>query len=279
MNSDGVRADIIMDSQSPYKRSIIGVHHEIYINASLDRTVKTVREWLAVDSSPAGYMKAYEYFMGFYKICSPVQYQLMTENQIDIKQHVDMMVNGEASVYLPADNPVDYMKVVEMLEQHYPACLGPVSYINDKGKQVVTKNPILIGGTYLILLDKITTDTTAVASANTQHFGVPSRLNKTNKHHSPTRSQPTKAIAEDESRLATAVVGGRIAADILDQTSNPDVHKTILAKIYDTYTPSSIESLVDREVQPMGKGHIQNMVNNVLFCAGIKFEPTGVDDD
>ena len=127
----------------------------------------------------------------------------------------------------------------------------------------------------MILLDKIATENAAVSSARTQHFGVPSKLNKNNKHHTPARDQPTKTIAEDESRLLEAVVGGRYTADLLDQTNNPLVHKTVLQSIYSTDKPSALETLVDRKVQPTGHGNIQNMVNNVLQCAGIQFSKTG----
>lgn len=278
VNEIGTRADIIMDSLSPYKRSIIGIHHEIYINASLDKLIYDIKNHLAKDNSLESYQKAYEYILGFYKICSPIQYELMINNPIDIVQHVNATINGDASVYLPVDNPVDYMEVVDLLEQHYPACLGPVTYTNADGKKITTKNDILVGGCYMILLDKITTESSAVSSAKTQHFGVPATLNKTNKYTTPARDQPTKAIAEDESRLLEYVLGGELAADILDQTNNPDVHKSILKNIYSTDKPSAIEKIVDRQLQPMGHGYIQNMVNNVLFCAGVKFVPTGEDN-
>lgn len=274
VNEIGVRADIIMDDKSPYKRTIMGKHQEIYINAALDKLVYDVKHMVA-DGKPESYEKAYDHVLGFYKIVSPPYYQLFLENKIDKVRHINELINGNDTIWLPADNPVDYMEVVGLLKQYYPAVYGKVKFKSRySDEEITSKSDILIGGSYVILLDKIATENAAVSSARTQHFGVPSKLNKNNKHHTPAREQPTKTIAEDESRLLGAVVGGEVTADLLDQTNNPLVHKTVLQSIYSTDKPSALESLVDRVLQPTGHGNIQNMVNNVLQCAGIQFSKT-----
>ena len=130
----------------------------------------------------------------------------------------------------------------------------------------------------MILLDKIATESAAVSSAKTQHFGIPSKLNKLNKYHSPARDQPTKTIAEDESRVLESIVGGRMTVDLIDQTNNPDVHKSILNNIYTSSKPSGEARLVDRVQHPTGHGYIQNMVQNVMSSAGLEFTPSKGDD-
>lgn len=278
VNEIGVRADIIMDDKSPYKRTIMGKHQEIYINAALDKVLYDVRE-MVKDGKDESYLSAYDHLLGFYKIVSPKYYQLFLDNEIDKIKHVKEFTNGNDSIWLPADNPVDYMEVVDLLQKYYPPCLGKVTYKSRYSDELITsKSDILIGGCYVILLDKIATENAAVSSAKTQHFGVPSKLNKNNKYQSPARDQPTKTIAEDESRLLEAVVGGKETAELLDQTNNPEVHKTILRSIYTAEKPSGLSVLVDRNIQPTGHGNIQNMVNNVLQCAGITFNPTDDDD-
>lgn len=278
VNEIGIRADVIMDDKSPYKRTIMGKHQEIYINACLDKLLYDVKK-MVEDGKDASYLKAYDHILGFYKIVSPKYYELFLTNDINKIEHVKQMIKGNNSVWLPADNPVDYMEVVDLLNTYYPPCLGKITYKSRYSDEIITsKSDILIGGCYMILLDKIATENAAVSSAKTQHFGVPSKLNKTNKHQSPARDQPTKTIAEDESRLLEAVVGGKETAELLDQTNNPEVHKTILRSIYATDKPSALEQLVDRRLQPTGHGNIQNMVNNVLQCAGITFVPSEETD-
>lgn len=274
----GIRADVVMDNQSLYKRTIMGKHHEIYINAAVDKLLYDIKQMVDVNDTKS-YAEAFNYVMGFYKIVSPPMYQLITDNTFDGIKHVKELLKGNVGLWLPANNPVDYMEVIELLERYYPAVNGKVKFIGTDGLLKTSKFDIPIGGCYMILLDKIATESAAVASAKTQHFGIPSKLNKTNKYHSPARDQPTKTIAEDESRVLESIVGGRMTVDLLDQTNNPDVHKTILNNIYTSKAPSGVYRLVDRDKQPTGHGYIQNLVNNVMNCAGLEFTPTKEGDD
>lgn len=277
INEINIRADVVMDNQSLYKRTIMGKHHEIYINAAIDKLMWDVKQ-LVVEGDKSTYLDAFNYVLGFYKIVSPPMYELILNNDFDGIKHIEELLKGNIGLWLPANNPVDYMEVIQLLEKHYPAINSKVKFIGTDGKMKTSKSNIPIGGCYMILLDKIATESAAVASAKTQHFGIPSKLNKTNKYHSPARDQPTKTIAEDESRVLESIVGGKMTVDLLDQTNNPDVHKTILNNIYRSDKPSGIYRLVDRTKQPTGHGYIQNMVNNVLNCAGLEFTPTVGDE-
>lgn len=277
INEINIRADILMDNQSPYKRTIMGKHHEIYINAAIDKLLWDIEKIVSKDDKQT-YASAFNYVLGFYKIVTPPMYDLIINNTFDGIKHVEELLRNNVGLWLPADNPVDYMEVIGLLEKHYPAVNGKVKFVGTDGKMKTSKSDVLIGGCYMILLDKIATESAAVASAKTQHFGIPSKLNKTNKYQSPARDQPTKTIAEDESRVLESIVGGKMTVDLIDQTNNPDVHKTILANIYASDKPSGIYRLVDRKLQPTGHGYIQNMVNNVLNCAGLEFTPTEGDD-
>lgn len=277
INDIGIRADVLMDNQSSYKRTIMGKPQEIYINAALDKLLWDIKHMVTAGDKES-YLNAFNYVMGFYKIVSPPMYDLITSNTFDGVKHIEELLIGNVGIWMPGNNPVDYMEVIDLLQQHYPAVNGKVKFIGTDGKLKTSKVDTMIGGCYMILLDKIATESAAVASARTQHFGIPSKLNKSNKYHSPARDQPTKTIAEDESRLLESIVGGKVTVDLLDQTNNPDVHKTILNRIYSSDKPSGIYKLVDRKLQPTGHGYIQNMVNNVLNCAGLEFTPSEGDD-
>lgn len=278
INDIGIRADVVMDNQSLYKRTIMGKHHEIYINAAIDKLLWDIKNIVKTEDKQT-YRDAFNYVMGFYKIVTPPMYDLIINNDFDDIKHIEELLRNNVGLWLPADNPVDYMEVIDLLLANYPAVNGKVKFIGTDGKMKTSKSDIIIGGCYMILLDKIATESAAVASAKTQHFGIPSKLNKSNKYHSPARDQPTKTIAEDESRVLESIVGGKMTVELLDQTNNPDVHKTILNQIYTSPKPSGIYKLVDREKQPTGHGYIQNMVNNVLNCAGLEFTPTIGDDN
>ena len=78
--------------------------------------------------------------------------------------------------------------------------------------------------------------------------------------------------------MLESIVGGKMTADLLDQTNNPDVHKEVLKNIYTSKKPSSEYRLVDRKLHPTGHGYIQNLVNNVMSCAGVEFTPSNGED-
>lgn len=274
INEINIRADVVMDALSFINRTIMGKPHEIEINASFDKVAWDIKNMI-VPEDKSSYDKAFNYLLGFYKIISPVTYELIVNSPtFNVVKHIEEILKGNLGMDLPANNPVYYDEVIDLLDQFYPPVRGPVKYIGTDGKLKTSKSDILIGGCYMILLDKIATESAAVASAKTQHFGIPSKLNKLNKYHSPARDQPTKTIAEDESRVLESIVGGKMTADLLDQTNNPDVHKEMLKNIYLSDKPSSEYRLVDRKLHPTGHGYIQNMVNNVLNCAGLEFETT-----
>lgn len=278
INDIGVRADVVMDSLSFVNRTIVGKPHEIYINAAVDKLLWDIKRMVKPEDAKT-YEEAFNYVMGFYKIVSPPMYDLILSSpSFNPVKHIEELLKDNFGMYLPANNPVDYTEVIELLEKHYPAINGKVKYMGTDGKLKTSKSDILIGGCYMILLDKIATESAAVSSAKTQHFGIPSKLNKLNKYHSPARDQPTKTIAEDESRVLESIVGGKMTVDLIDQTNNPDVHKSILNNIYTTDKPSGMHRLVDRDLHPTGHGYIQNMVNNVLNCAGLEFAPSKGDD-
>lgn len=273
INEIGIRADVVMDNQSSYKRTIMGKPQEIYVNAAIDKLLWDIKN-MVTSGDKSSYNDAFNYVMGFYKILTPPMYDLIMDNTFDGISHIEELLRGNVGMWLPANNPVNYMEVIDLLQEHYPAVNGKVKFIGTDGKEKTSKSDVLIGGCYMILLDKIATESAAVASARTQHFGIPSKLNKSNKYHSPARDQPTKTIAEDESRVLESIVGGKMTVDLIDQTNNPDVHKTILNRIYESDKPSAIYELVDRKLQPTGHGYIQNLVNNVMSCAGLAFAPT-----
>lgn len=104
VNEIGIRADVIMDDKSPYKRTIMGKHQELYINASLDKLIYDVRK-MVEDGKDESYLKAYEHILGFYKIVSPKYYELFLTNEINKIEHVKQMLKGNDSVWLPAYSP------------------------------------------------------------------------------------------------------------------------------------------------------------------------------
>lgn len=170
--------------------------------------------------------------------------------------------------------------VVRKLREKFPIQITPVTFKvktqktkNDNlpPKTVRSKDNIIIGTEYLILLEKIGTSWSAVASSKLQHFGVPAKLTNQDKFSSLVRNNPTKIFGESEVRLINSVDGGYIAADLIDQSNNPVVHKNIVNCVLESDYPTDIEKVINRDEYPMGNGRILNCAKHLIACAGFDF--------
>lgn len=267
-------ADLIVDDNSVIKRLIKGKLHEHYIAAAMRDTSHRVRDMAAKydgNITDEGYDEIFEYILGLYKIISPVFYDSFTDIKPDIKNHVDSVIEDGIYIYIPTDNPVGYMDVVKLLTQHYPACNGPVDFVNHRGEKETTVNNVIIGQIYYMLLEKIANDYSAVSSAKLQHFGLPSKPSNKNKYDNPIKMTPVR-FGESEYRLFVATAGGYATAELADRSTNLKVHEEILGNLLKAAEPSNVYSLIDREAFPLGGGFIQKIVHHEFACIGIEYK-------
>lgn len=270
MNSDGVVADIEMDADSVANRMNPAKLYTQFVNACGDRLRRDIVEMVA-DKSSESYVKAWYRLIGFYKIISPFQYNLLAESGIDPISHVDNIIKDGIYAVVKPDADINTPAMALLLKEHYPPTYGPCTYIGQTGEFITTKNPILIGELYLILLEKIATDYSSVSSAKLQHYGLPAKPTKRGKYSDPTRTSPTRAAGESEVRLFVATAGGEATADLLDRSTNPDVHRHIVKGILSADKPTDVYSYVDRNEFPVGQGTVLKLTGHIFNCAGIGF--------
>ncbi|MFO5795461.1 hypothetical protein, partial [Klebsiella pneumoniae] len=65
---------------------------------------------------------------------------------------------------------------------------------------VTTKDNVLMGPLYMMLLEKIGEDWSAAASVKTQPFGLPSKLNNADRASTPGRETAIRSFGESETR-------------------------------------------------------------------------------
>lgn len=279
MDADGNRADIEMDADSVAKRMNLAKLYEQYVNASGSATQKRIAKMIAHDSTPFGYQVAFEYALGFYKLTSPFTYEMVGRAMLDARSHIDEIIANGFYLSVPPDNPINHVDMVRLLQEHYPACYGPCTYVGQTGKTITTKNPILIGEVYFILLDKIANDFSSVSSAKLQHYGLPAKPTRRNKYSGPTRISPTRTAGESEVRLFVNVAGGAATADLLDRSTNPLVHQEIVKGILQAEHPTNVDNYVDRSKYRVGNGTILNLTRHILACGGVEFKRGDITDD
>lgn len=267
----GARADIITDFDSTIKRMNPSRTYEPYINASARFLSMQIEEDL-YSGSPI--QPLWDKITDFYSIVTPLMLDDLNnlyKDESGKRRHLENIAMNGIYKYQPPDNPVDYADAIYELSQKYPAPLGSVTYRGRKGQWVKTKHPVLIGGMYILLLEKTGNTWQSVSSAKQQHYGIPAKINNSDKYSSPGRHQAVRIFGESEVRLIAAICGGDITADMLDQTNNPIVHRHVTETILTADNPMAIERIVDREKMPVGNGRILTLVKHVLECAGVKF--------
>lgn len=284
----GNRADVVMDPNSTISRMNLGRLYEQYINAASRDVTTRVRALLGVEPKDHSlcmhlqemeanredrFEKAWNYLMGYYAVVSPKMH--IWFNGGGYKEHrskhlADVVKDG-VYLYFPPDNDPESEQIITDLEKHYRPTYGPVSYIGYNGQRVITKNPVRIGSVYMILLEKIADDWTAVSSGKLQHFGVLSQVTNTDKFSQPTRTQAIRAWGESEVRIGVSYVGPYFVADMLDRNNNPATHREILANLLSAEQPTNVAQLVDRNKIPMGGSKSLQLVKHIAEVGGWKF--------
>jgi hypothetical protein len=269
-DANGNVADLIMDDISTAKRMNIGRLYEQYINASGDATTRRLKQMWGT-GTVAEVERCKDYLWGFYKLVAPLMLPKLPTDPHEVMTHIwDVIQNGHY-LYMPTNNPVEYDEATWQLSLEYPACYGPVTYRGRDGRKVTTRNNVLIGEMYFLLLEKVGNTWAGVASAKLQHYGIPAKITNADKYATPGRHQPVRILGETEARLFSAFCGGDVPAEILDQTNSPSVHQNIVENILDADQPTNIFAVVDRNVAPRGNGRMVTLTQHMIGCAGAEF--------
>lgn len=272
VDASGNRAECIMDDQSTIKRMNLGRLYEQVIHASM-RTVQLNVQKIIQNKSEASYNEAYEYLMDFYRTVSPRMHDAVVSSAVESrkKEHVEDVAKNGVYLYTPTDTPKAYPDVIRELRRKFPPTYGPIEYRGKSGRWVRTKKPVMIGGMYMVLLEKIGNTWGAVSSSRVQHLGIPAKLTNNDKYSSPGREQPVKIFGEAEIRLTTSTIDPKQIADLMDQSNNPRVHRHVIENILLADKPTNITNVVDRRKFPSGEGRVVAYVRHMLACGGIRF--------
>ena len=291
VDSDGNRADIVMDGGATIARMNIGRLYEQYINAASRDVKKGICKMLGVERSDKHYIakltnlfdndkerfnQIYTYLMGFYKIVSPRMFDEFSVLPSEKKLEHMFSLNREAlELYIPTDNSPELIDMIkDQIELHYPPVYGPVTYKGNSGRYVTTRSNFRIGSVYMMLLEKIGDVWSSLSSGKLQHFGILSQLTRTDKHAQPTRNQPVKAIGETEGRIIVSYGGPKVIAELMDRNNNPETHKRMVWAILSADQPSNIDLLNDRKVYPFGGSKPIQLITHIAMCAGWKYKYT-----
>lgn len=272
----GNRADIIVADISTIARMNTGRVIEQYIKASNDYVHRNI---LQMRDRDVPIKEQWEFLTRHYQTISPKMMDIVNRVKLNPTSHLNHVAKHGISLYTPTDTPVSYSEVIYLLDKFYPDMIGPVTYKDENGRTMVTKSDVLIGKTYMLMLEKTGNTVAGVAAGRLQHFGILARLTKEDKYSYPGKPQSVKIIGETEARAIAAYVGGPEIADLLGQSNDPVVMKEEIRSIIMAENPAFIQRTVDRSKFPMGNARIHVLGNHILECYGVRFvrRNTGVN--
>ena len=295
-DSAGNRADVIMDPNSIINRAIPSVVFEQYINASSRDAYKGVIQMTGVARGTYREVaemqlkalpietidRVYDYVVEYYRIVSKEMYAWWQQGIIDtsyqgkIEYLAELIEKGkdtnQIGKWMPSNHQEMTQDIITNLERSpYCPTYGPV-WVRDEHNQLVqTIDNVRIGSCYMILLEKIADDWTAVASAKTQTHNVIAPLTRGDKYTSPVREQGVRGAGEAEVRNFVTNVGPRFVAELLDRNGNPHTHRIMVERLLVDETPSNIDNLVNRRQVPFGNAVPHMLVNHALQVSGVEF--------
>jgi DNA-directed RNA polymerase beta subunit len=263
----GNRADVVTFAKAAVARLNPGQFYEHYINAASRDMTKWVREKVNILS----HEEIWKGIMDYYEAASPEQHSLVLKNYpsvIDQKQHIQSIVDSGIYLYISPDSPHIGPEMYKRVQAVINPVYGPVTYIDPAGQRVTTRDPVFIGIMDMIVLEKTEQRPMAVSSATLQHHGLISGNNKEIRNAHPSKQQSTRVLGETELRLIAAVLGGDIAAEMLDLANSPESHRAAVMSILASDQPVNVPRLVNRDELPLGRSRVLSFFNHVLLCTG-----------
>ena len=277
----GVRADVLMEPS--ISRMNIGRYIEQYINSTSDNVhrqlcamlnVKPFASMYSVADSIviADYEKAFNYLLEYYFIINPKTLDAFKGKDIDKVSYLAYIVEKGVGVWYPPDNCRPILRMHQMIEASpYNAPIGPVVYVGNSGYPCKTKGNIRIGSMYIMLLEKIADDKSAVASSKTQVHGALAPITKADKHQYPSREQSSRVFGETEVRIIASSIGGPAVADLMDKDNSHSTHKLVCETILTAKCPTNINKIVDRSIVKFGSHKPLGLARHYLACSGVQF--------
>lgn len=213
---------------------------------------------------------AFNELQEFYKIITVDMHEILKAHP-DKRQYVGQVLkDGFSYIYSPIEDEVHLPRAMtELIESRFCPNYDTVTYTDQAGNFRETKDKVLIGPLYMMLLEKIGDDWSSVASVKVQQFGLPSKLNNSDRASTPGRETAIRSFGESETRSYNCTVGPEPTVELLDQTNNPQSHNAVINSILTGEYSSNIERAVDREKIPFGNSRPVNLYDHLLECCGI----------
>ena len=288
IDKDGNRADIVMDPKAFVNRMTMSGLITHFLSAASRDTIKRVRVKLGIEhnesrwsaekkiknllkTNPELVKECHEYVMSFLRRATPLQYERYSKESFDSDMSISYLVTScidKMYMYTPVEFAPEYADIIPVINEEFKPLKDSVLITLPDGTKEWTKQKVLIGDMYIVQLEKIGDDLSAVASAKTQHHGVLAQIGKQDKYSDSIRNQPIKGVGEPDGRVFASYCPLPLIAEIMDRNNNPIVHKEVIMNILDAKYPSNIPVLVDRKKFEYNSTKPIQFLDHLAACSG-----------
>jgi hypothetical protein len=276
VDMNGVRADICMEPS--ISRMNLGRYYEPYINASADKVHLQICKAMNVKPYTAHKFtmnESVKYSWSLLKdFLSTINPDVDLGEQPDsvVCESIEHVVLKNISTFIPTNHPRRLRDVVKIImnDNRFRPNIGPITMKLKSGKTITTKNNVLIGDLYILLLQQTGSDWSATSSGRTQIHGLLAATSRSTKHTTPYKDQGTRTLGESELRIIAAYCGGNVAAHLHNINNNPTLHKVNCDNISNAVKPTNIKDACEgANTNVCGNGPI-NMSRHILQCYGLQ---------
>lgn len=273
VDTDGNIADVVADPQAVLSRNNVSRFIIQYLNACSKRIGTKITELMKENKAQEAWEMLYDYYTTITDQIEPILEEAGSRfNPLD--ELNDVVRNGTARPYVPLDNGLydSYFDMINILEEKFPPCYGPVTYRGNTGRLVTTKRPVIIGSLYTMILEKDGRSGTAVGSSRLHGtFGIPAKPSSlANKVSLPGKESPVRMFGETEKRLTSAACGGMAMRLVDEYNSNVQAHRSVMEAIYSSENPTAIQNGVDWDKVKMSGGRMVRFIRTMFRSCGFE---------
>lgn len=284
----GNRADVIADAgSSTISRMNIGRSYEHYIGAaSRDNQQRLIDKYSKVKGvnyinnlSQEDINYGIDYLRGFYSLFNSEMVEFISLlNEEEREVHLKECLTDEIYIYLPTDNEKNIIEIIKGLEKSaYAPHLGKVTYRDELGILTTTVDDVRIGKMYMMALDKVANDYSAVSSSKVNSFNFPIKGGPSDRNRYPHSLTPTTTLSETEVRIMASFADPSLLAELMDLALNPISHKLLVKNILESDEAFNTDYDIDRDVDDYGNTKSIMLLRHIFVAAGFDIEY--VDND
>ena len=271
----GIRADIIINPDSPYNRMNFGQNSECFIGRAMDiMTIRLRNGELGNDD------KAYSTIMQFIKDIRPKYAELIaseTKTIADKQKFLSNIRREGMYMCIPPFYEKEMVKVIPKIEHKYDIHDEVVTYniVTNNGKKTIqTEEPICIGSKYIYLLGKIPLDMmTCVEMAHVSQFMTPTRSKvKSIKAQDVVKATPIK-LGEDETSVLNMSIGPDDMFRIMSlYSSSPSAVKKLQELLIENDQPSALANIGMDNKELIENNVVITLFRHMLGVLGITYD-------